>query len=188
MMGYAFVDYFNLGLWPRHREPTFADIRDGLESLVTALTTASTPQGSSPAEVLLRLYGGWYEEAFDVRVPLRELTAAVVRDFPRRVGSLRIVLELAETPIWNRALPLLSTVRRVTPKPVPMKVLTPSGCPHGGSCSLVHLQAWWRGACPDASCAVRVQEVGWTHRQKMVDTLLTADVLNAASRGLADCY
>lgn len=175
-------DFFNHDLWIPERPPTYADVRDGLQELVAATLEALKQRGPVPSELLVRLYGGWYGDDAEERVEMREITAAVVEGFPRS-ASPRLRVQLAEAPIWSPATRLLRTVRHVKHRRMTGSVAAPGHCTQGADCSVTILQSWWRGRCPDALCSVKIGELGYARRQKMIDTLLTADAIFLMQQG-----
>lgn len=185
MQAYCLADFFNLQLFRNTQTPTYADIRDGLDDLVAASLAAISHAGLHASDLLVRLYGGWYGDSLSDRVALRELTSAVISGFSRQ-GSTRLRLQLADAPVWDPSVRMLRSVRRVAVKPTGVLVSTPSECPHSGACSLQDLSAWWKGRCPNRDCRARLVDVASATRQKMVDTLLTADALTIAHDGLAE--
>jgi hypothetical protein len=187
MQAYCLADFFNLQLLRNARAPTYADIRDGLNDLVAASLAAISHADLHASDLLVRLYGGWYGDSLSDRVALRELTSAVIEGFSRH-GPTRLRLQLADAPVWDPSVRLLRSVRRVAMKPAGVTVSTPSECPHNGACSLQDLSAWWKGKCPNRACRVKLVDVASANRQKMVDTLLTADALTIARDGLAEIF
>lgn len=185
MQASCLIDFFNLDLWTRSRQPHYGDIRAGLEEVVQVSLEAITSSGAKADDLAIRLYGGWYGDTITTRVPMRELTSAVVRDFPSRVGA-RVRIELAETPIWDRSLRLLRTLRDVPLKPPSRRIAAPSHCGNAANCTVSVLAEWMRGRCPASGCGVAFGELGATTRQKMVDTLIIADALSIQQARLAD--
>lgn len=181
------VDFFNLQLWKPHRPPDYADIRSGLEQVVQSALDGLSKCRLDTRELRVRLYGGWHGDSVRDRVPIRELTAAVVGKFPLHSGHrTRLRIELAETPIWDRSLRLLRTLRDVPLKPPSCKVAAPSHCGNRSNCEVSHLSNWMRGYCPGSNCTVRYKELGSTFRQKMVDTLIIADALSLVNTQQTD--
>jgi hypothetical protein len=175
VIAYCLADFFNLRLWPMGREVRFPDVRDGLDELVDACLRAA-PEAR---EITFRLYGGWHGDVPQSRVSLRDLTAKVVRQMALRAGSTRLRCELAESPAWDKSMRLLRTVREVRLNYVTARLEEPPSCIHAGgtSCSITVLGRWCSGRCPEPTCSVRLRDVAHTHRQKMVDTLMTADAV-----------
>ena len=97
MLAYCLVDFFNLQLWPSGREPSYPDVRDGLEALVAACALAVKAQHPRRDEILFRLYGGWHEDTLETRVFVREIVAAAIPAIPRTGARLRI--EIATLPL-----------------------------------------------------------------------------------------
>lgn len=187
MQAYCLADFFNLQLWRGGQAPTYADVRDGLNELVAASLAGIDDAGLRASELVVRLYGGWHGDSPSDRVALRELTSAAIGGFSRH-GSTRLRLQLAEAPVWDPSIRLLRSLRRVTMKPMGGMISTPSTCPHNGACSLKDLSAWWKGKCPNSACRAKLVDVASANRQKMVDTLLTADALTIARDGLAEIF
>ncbi len=99
---------------------------------------------------------------------------------------MRLRLELAEAPVWDRALTMLGTVKEVRIRHIRGSFGVPADCVQPGSCALEDFRRWAKGRCPAADCSVGLASVGTKHEQKMVDTLMVADALHIASAGLAD--
>lgn len=186
MYVYCLTDFFNLDLWPRHRLPNFADVRDSLEDLANAVTAWAETSSTPLTELTMRLYGGWHGRRVDEPVEIRDIIEQVVRRFPRRDRRTRLRLELADTPIWNKGIRLLRSVREVVLRGEPSVFRVPILCPHRGACTFQQLGSWWSGHCPDTNCSVKLEDTGTTKRQKMVDTLLATDALTIARDGLAN--
>ena len=173
MYAVCLADFFNLDLWPSGRTPNQADLTSGLSALVSA-ALAGAPR---VRDLLIRLYGGWHGDVPRTRVHLRPLTTQAIRRVPHSISGTRVRLELAETPVWDRSLQLLGTVRRSTPNRIPIALNQSPKCLDSTGCPLPLLEKWCNGTCPDQTCPVRLSNVASVHHQKMVDTLLTADAL-----------
>lgn len=182
MHAYCLADLFNLDLWPTGRPPGFPDVRLGLERL-TEQVLQTVP---SAREVTARLYGGWHGDVSRTQRDLRPMVSRAVANMPRRVGRQRVRLELAESPVWNRNVPIRKSVRLVRRRRIKAKIDRAPSCVLGHGCSLSSFESWCAGRCPEAGCPVRLSEVASRHAQKMVDTLLTADAMAIRYEGLAD--
>lgn len=182
MFAYCLADFFNLRLWPTGRSPVYSDVRDGLDDLVSAGVSAA----DNSSEVIFRLYGGWHGEVPASRNDLREMTSRAIDALTKRLGRTRVVVELADTPIWDRSVRLLNTVQIARLANVPAHVEPCAGCVHPSSCTAMHLASWFAGKCPQQGCPVKLPEVAWRHQQKMVDSLLTADALTIVHASLCD--
>lgn len=185
MQATCLADLFNLQLWMPDRAPNYADVRDGITDLVAAALTALAGRGLRTTELLVRLYGGWHRERLDDPSPLRDLTAAVLRNF-HHSGRPRLRLQLADSPIWDPSIRLLRTLRDLPLRAPTRNVTIPTSCPHAGACTIGDLTSWLKNRCPDSACTVRLSDLATVSRQKMVDTLLTADALTIARDGLAE--
>ena len=182
MFAYCLADFFNLQLWPTGRSPVYSDVRDGLDDLVSAGVSAA----GNASEVIFRLYGGWHGDVPDSRDALREMTGRATEALTKRLGRTRVRVELADTPIWDRSVRLLSTVQIARLANVPARVERCAECVHPSACTVGDLGSWFGGKCPQEGCPVKLPQVAWRHQQKMVDSLLTADAVTIAHTGLCD--
>jgi uncharacterized LabA/DUF88 family protein len=185
MQVHCLADLFNLQLWPPGQDPTYADLRSGLEELVGATIAALGDARIFPGEVTFRLYGGWHGELPESGKHILALTSAVIRQFPRRVG-VRVRMQIADSPIWNQSLKMIDSVRQVPLRPPGGKIINHPLCAKPADCTVHQLRSWWNGRCPEGTCAVRIGDLGFMYRQKMVDTLLTADAITLAREELSD--
>ena len=182
MIAYCLADAFNLNLWPTGRPPNYPDVRDGIQELVAEVLEAVP----SAREVTVRLYGGWHGESPLSQVDLRHLVSLAIDATPKRLGKQRLRLQIADHPVWDSSIPVLWSVRHSRLVRVKANVTTPPNCPAKHACTLPAFRSWAAGGCPESTCRVRLQHVARRHRQKMVDTLLTADALAIANDALAD--
>lgn len=147
---------------------------------------------SPMTHVVTRIYGGWYDD--------RQLTTAAkaLRDdingnFPstvplsasRRPNEILVSVELALAPSITPEVDMMNTYRvrnaprnlRVKDHPFARCALPNSGCPLHGTHHLLK-----RNRCPETECPIRVRDVITRTEQKLVDTMLTADLVFAARR------
>ena len=181
MIAYCLADLFNLSLWPRGRPPNYADVRDGISDFLGQVV------GALPAatEITLRLYGGWHYRTAHTPVDVRLMVARAIDQLPKRQATHRLRLQLADRPVSNPA-PLMLGTLRASSLPRVRADITPSPhCIQAGDCTLSAFCSWASGNCPHSACAVRLRDVAEQHRQKMVDTLLTADAMTIAHRQMA---
>lgn len=170
-----------------------AALRPGLAALVKRVL-AVLPSDALPREskIVCRLYGGWYE-GLRPSPQARELERAIRRRFPARFpfGApardrvARVEVELARS---LRAAPkhdLHHTYRRRgAPRGLDARPLPFEGCARPGDCPLApvhHLVNSER--CPAVSCRVGASEVFLRTEQKLVDTMLTADLIQISGPG-----
>lgn len=183
MRAYCLADLFNLDLWPTGRRPGVPDIRHGLDRL-TDQVLETVP---SAGEVIVRLYGGWHGDVPDTQRDLRHMVSRAAADRPRRLGRQAFRLELAESPVWDRNIPIRRSVRLVRSRRLKTKVHHPPRCVlEPDRCSLLSFKAWCAGQCPEADCPVRLPDAASRYTQKMIDTLLTADAMTILYERLAD--
>ncbi|MXW18661.1 MAG: NYN domain-containing protein [Gemmatimonadetes bacterium] len=181
MIAYCLADLFNLGLWPSGRRPSYADVRDGISDLLGQVV-GSLPSAS---EITIRLYGGWHRRASDPPVDTRLMVARAIDQAPKRQATHRLRLQLADRPVSTPAPLMLGTLRTSSLRRVPTDVTPSTDCAHSDDCTLSAFRSWASGSCPRSACAVRLRDVAEQHRQKMVDTLLTADAMTIAHRRMA---
>ena len=182
MFVYCLADFFNLRLWPTGRPATFADIRDGLDEL-TGTAISRTP---SAGEITIRLYGGWHGDVPHTQIGLRDMVTRAIEQAPKRLSRTRIRLELAESPIWDKSIRLLRSVRVSQMNNLHAEITSSLACLDPAACSLDSFATWCQGSCPTSGCRVQLATVARTRGQKMVDTLITADALVIARDQLAD--
>lgn len=181
MIAYCLADVFNLGLWPSGRRPTYADVRDGLADLLGQVVGALP----SATEITLRFYAGWHRPTPGTPVDIRLMVARAIEQLPKRQATHRLRLQLADRPVSDPAPLMLGTLRTSSLPRVRADIAPSTHCVHANDCTLAHFRSWASGNCPHPSCTVRLREVAEQHRQKMVDTLLTADAMTIAHRHLA---
>lgn len=137
----------------------------------------------------VRLYGGWYDDndlsrhGSDVA---RVMT--LMPDFPMILHSGRVLrggVSLAVNPISssNRS-PLLGTYRRRGSLPrIRSRQPFPDACAQtDATCPAAILRSFTkhsRRECPVDTCSISAAEAFEVHEQKMVDTLLSTDILVA---------
>jgi len=185
MFATCLADFFNLRLWSHGQEPGYNDIRLGLEELTSATMEALTNARKNVNELTIRLYGGWHGELPESGRHILAITSAVIREFPRHVGT-RLRIQIADSPIWDPSLRMVDSVKQVPIRLPDCSISHNPHCINPTNCSISILQSWWNGRCPEKLCRVRIEELGFMYRQKMVDTLLTADAITIVRDELSD--
>lgn len=178
------VDYDNA--FPPSSEITTEQVSVRFESWLRYLTV------KIPALDLfeVRLYGGWYDSS-DLSRRGSEVAALLPQlpQFPHAIPGRKILrgtIELAVAPMTAGDTPLLDTyrVRGSVPRLRLSRHPHPDNCARiDKSCPAVMLRSFTRHSnrsCPTANCELTTREVFVTHEQKMVDTMLTTDLLIAA--------
>ena len=179
---WIFIDYDNL--LPNHKT-------GGILQLVTrALIQLPVGSVARRARCDVRVYGGWYEGALMTRLA-QELAVELQRDFPaviRLAGGEGTIVpvatnaELAVALIQEPGHHLFNTYRRKG-KPANVRVAEPHaiGC-SDTSCVLPLMKRLLKtGTCPKAGCVVSSEQVLYRHEQKIVDTMLSCDLIHAIS-------
>ena len=181
------IDYDNVS----HIDP-----RQGLhhvvKSILKKLPKDLLPHGTY---IAVRLYGGWYRSS-QLSRRAQDLSIQISRYFPgtlslgtdnmRRVVFVSV--ELARSLLIDPSQDILNTYRvRDVPSNLRPKALPFQACAQKSMCPLVGAHKLLQtGRCPDSSCGVRIADVITRHEQKLVDTMLTADLIHSASSGISD--
>jgi hypothetical protein len=176
------VDYDNV-LEP-HRKLGLALL---LERILLTLDSSGTALGS---RVHARLYGGWYEGKILSR-KAQFLAAELGTDFPRLFrpassGSpMSVTAELALSLDIDRSSHFHHTFRRQTP-PEDVRCHDPRslGCSEAHCPALTMYEILRQGHCPQAGCTRDVEQLLYRASQKLVDTMLTADMIEIARRSV----
>lgn len=137
----------------------------------------------------VRIYGGWYEGAQitrmaqDVVVQIQSDFPAIVRIPKTGIGYVRVLMnaELAVSLLQEPGHHLFNTYRRKG-KPANIRVENPQvvGCADV-SCVLPMMKKLLRsGNCPKAGCGIKTGNLVYRDEQKIVDTMLSCDLIHAA--------
>ncbi len=139
----------------------------------------------------VRLYGGWYEgDALSVlsqRVSVRiQSEFPTVIRVPRNSGQvvrIRTTAELAVSLLEEPGHQLFNTYRRKG-RPSNIRVETPAsvGC-SSTTCPLpLAKKLLQKGRCPTQGCVTEGKSLVYRHEQKLVDTMLTCDLIYLAGQ------
>jgi hypothetical protein len=136
----------------------------------------------------VRIYGGWYEGSSMTQLA-QNLAVEIQRDFPaiiRLPGSgagtvlLAATAELAVAMMEEPSHHLFGTYRRKG-KPSNLRVQKPQnvGC-SDTTCPLpLAAKLLKSGSCPIPACTITAWDLVYRHEQKIVDTMLTCDIIYA---------
>lgn len=176
-----FIDYDNL---------TSIQKMAGLLDVVTkVLFQMSFGIDATRIECEVRVYGGWYEDV-SITTLAQNVTIEIQNDFPNNIrlpnpGSAQIVAfikaELAVALLEEPSHHLFNTYRRKG-KPTNVRVMNPEdvGC-EDDACIIMSLKKFIKkGKCPKLGCEVGQADLIYRHEQKIVDTMLTCDIIYAA--------
>ena len=179
----VFIDYDNLR--PGHRTAGILDVVTKV--LVQLKWVAAVTRGSCE----VRVYGGWYEGSQITRLA-QDVAVELQRDFPAVVRiplgngaqfALRTNAELAVALLQEPSHHLFNTYRRKG-KPSNVRVEAPAdvGCADL-ACVLPQMKQLMKsGNCPKAGCSVTTCDLVYRHEQKIVDTMLTCDLIHSVDR------
>lgn len=178
-----FIDYDNLLLSQKNA---------GILDVVTkALIQIPFGGITARAKCEVRVYGGWYEGATMTHLA-QDVTVEIQRDFPAiirlpmggRQWVVSVNAELAVALIQEPGHHLFNTYRRKG-KPANVRVEEPTvvGCTDP-NCLLPMMKKLLRkGNCPKPGCGVALGNLIYRHEQKIVDTMLSCDLIYAADSG-----
>lgn len=183
LLAVVFIDYDNLLATQKS-----AGVRDVVtKTLIQVPWDPSITRGTCE----IRVYGGWYEEDQMTRMA-QDVTVELQRDFPdtirlqlsnNKILVLRTNAELAVSLLQEPGYHLFNTFRRKG-KPRNVRVEQPAdvGC-IDTACVLPQMkQLLKNGNCPKTGCAVTNCDLVYRLEQKIVDTMLTCDLIHAVDR------
>lgn len=136
----------------------------------------------------VRIYGGWYE-GVDITPLAQELTVSLQQEFPaiirlRRsateITSLTTTAELAVSMMEEPGHHMFDTFRKKG-RPGNIRIQKPDeiGCVDA-SCLLPLMKKLLKsGSCPVGGCSVGVKNLVYRNEQKVVDTMLSCDMIFA---------
>jgi uncharacterized LabA/DUF88 family protein len=172
------VDYDNL--LPSHKVAGLIDVA------TRVLMQLPKPATDERGMCEMRLYGGWYEGTTMTQLA-QELSIAIQADFPylirvpNQTGGITPIsvnASLATSLIEEPAHYLFDTFRKKG-KPKNVRVQNPQdvGCTNT-NCTLPLLKKLLKnGSCPAAMCGISATDLVYRSEQKIVDTMLTCDLL-----------
>jgi hypothetical protein len=176
----AFIDYDNL--LDAHKTSGILDV------ITKALVQTPIASQETRGTCDVRIYGGWYEGPTMTKLA-QDLSVAIQGEFPAiiripSVGSgvvaLAATAELAVAMMEEPGHHLFDTYRKKG-KPANLRVQNPAdvGC-MDKSCPLpIAKKLLKSGACPIPTCAITADDLVYRHEQKIVDTMLTCDMIFA---------
>ncbi|PUE78173.1 NYN domain-containing protein [Cronobacter sakazakii] len=134
----------------------------------------------------IRLYGGWYE-GDTLSILSQDLSVKLQNEFPSvirvlkddgQIVSIQATAELALSLLEEPSHQLFNTYRRKG-RPNNIRIETPDnvGC-SSTNCPLpVVKKILQKGHCPNTGCTSGVGPLVYRHEQKLVDTMLTCDLI-----------
>ncbi len=183
----ALVDYDNVPKIDRGR---------GLIHLTNRIATAIGAERFSGIEILrVRLYGGWYDGRNASRVA-QDLYAEATSHFPRdlsithggKLVRLRCRTELAESLACEPKVPVTHTYRpRSLPPRLHCSAVPYQRCSNPSACPIAALADFFGNQqCPEHGCLVTPVGILTRPEQKLVDSMILADLIHWAQAGVKD--
>ncbi|WP_428622177.1 hypothetical protein [Sedimenticola sp.] len=179
----VFIDYDNLS--PLQKSAGILDV------VTKALIQIPLKGIDHRASCDVRVYGGWYEGT-DITRLAEKVTVEIQDDFPKVIrlpaskdaGQVSVVTnaELAVALLQEPGHHLFNTYRKKG-KPANVRVVKPSsiGC-RKDDCILPKVKKILEtGSCPVNGCTTSEGGLVYRHEQKIVDTMLTCDLIHAAN-------
>lgn len=172
------IDYDNLS-----KIQKLAGIRDVLQNIFIKSSDLFS-ENIGVCEV--RLYGGWYE-GNSLSVLSQQLSVSIQSEFPElfripiRNGGVSVIkttVELAVSLLEDPSHQLFNTYRRKG-KPSNIRVEVPAtiGCTSSACPLPLVKKVLQKGCCPAQGCSTGGNSLVYRHEQKLVDTMLTCDLL-----------
>lgn len=175
----VFIDYDNLQ--PPQRLAGILDV------VTRVLMQVEFNRPITRAKCDVRIYGGWYEGTKITR-KAQDVTIEIQQDFPRILRlptsngycSISANAELAVALLKEPGHHLFNTYRRKG-KPTNVRVAEPAavGCVDAECILPLAKKLLKSGDCPKASCIINGDFI-YRHEQKLVDTMLSCDLIHAA--------
>lgn len=177
------VDYDNLQPFQKQA---------GILQLVTKILMGMPTVTVTTGVCEIRLYGGWYEDQSMTSLA-QQVSARMQSEFPaiirvntsdNKVCTIRTVSQLALSLLEEPSHHLFSTYRRKG-RPSNIRVETPQniGCAQV-DCVLPYAKKLLQtGKCSIAGCSTNSDSLVYRHEQKIVDTMLTCDLLYLGKQG-----
>jgi uncharacterized LabA/DUF88 family protein len=177
------IDYDNLST---------TDLTRGLIYIVENILSKLSISDVNDKNVKVRLYGGWYENN-NITRRAQDLKSDLIKDFPRPCllsdGKTSVIVnaELATSLTVNPSILLANTYRRGG-VPSGLKASHPikNGCQRA-TCPILHVYNFvLSGNCGECHTAT-VDNIFYRSEQKLVDTMLTSDMILIAQQEKKFC-
>jgi len=172
-----FVDYDNLS---EDQKTT------GLKMLISSVfLKLSAVLNNNHYKCRVRLYGGWFEsgsltQSAQTVVAEIQNTFPTIMTIPAEAGTVKIevVAELAEALMQDPSISFVSTYRRKASVPnIRIDTSVSASCIDSG-CPIPYAKKLLRsGFCPVPQCASANSKIVYKVEQKLVDTMLSCDLL-----------
>lgn len=181
---YVLIDYDNLS--SQHKS---CGLRDLLQEIVNKTIVLN---GRCPDRIKCRVYGGWYENSTPT-VSAQILSSKISSDFPTtliqqdRMGrTIKKIIATAELAYSLMAEPKKHLVKTLRKRPfganVEINNLTLTACSQANCLGKVVESFFKNKLCPHTSCNYKQVDLLLKREQKLVDTMMTSDLIFLAIR------
>lgn len=181
---HALVDYYNIADFHSGREPDYESHLNAIDKVIENTTGLAYKLKPIPAEIRIRLYGGWHDSSTDAKTNDRDILGKISRKFFPTRQNFRIFVEPSDSLYFLPEFQLPHTVRNWYGF-VPFRIdFSPRDCfDRTSNCPLYLLEFWRKGSCPNQPhCRVKTSDTVMSLRQKLVDTSIVADTIYIASQ------
>jgi len=170
------IDYDNIDI---------SDQTKGLIYIIETILSKLSPIEVDDKNVTVRLYGGWYQNN-SITVKAQNLNADIRRDFPITAllsdSSSQVIVkaELATSLTIQPTIHLANTFRR-NGIPSGLRANHPivNGCRRAG-CPVLHVYDFVQNGVCSQCHSTKVEDIFFRQEQKLVDTMLTSDMISIA--------
>lgn len=135
--------------------------------------------------VNFRLYGGW-DKGGNLTMSAQRLAAQLRSSFPKiwnLPNPIKVAMDLAQATEAFPQKPLSNTFRSESVRTISFLQPTKTTC-RNSSCPIEPLYEFFRDKqCPVNQCSATPENLGSHETQKMVDTMMVADLIYLASKG-----
>lgn len=173
---YLLVDYDNLSDLDKSR-----DLIITINKLVTKLSSEEV----GGKNIQVRLYGGWYENN-NITRKAQNLRIEIMRGFPTSATlsdnktNVIVNVELALSLLVDVRKDLFNTFRRKgIPSGIGANHPNSIGCVDS-SCPIINVYDFFNSGRCTRCTTVRPENIIFRHEQKLVDTMLTTDLIDVA--------
>lgn len=145
------------------------------------------------ARVFIRLYAGWYK-LNKLTKEAQRLSARIQKDYPKPFNlieeknkhTVTVNIELAYSLAIDPSKRLWHTYR-TRGLPPNIECLTPNSVCTNAQCPLQTVYNFFKNRnCPQPGCSVKPEDILQRPEQKLVDTMITTDLIHYATTGKQD--
>ena len=169
-----------------------ADRRQGVEHVVRKSFELCAPFSPAITRIRCRLYGGWYEGSRLTRDG--QSLSGIIRSISPvrlavdgRITPLLMDIELAASALSDPRTLVGNTLRKKGyPRTLRCESLPWLACVDAESCPILRIKEFVDdNLCTQGSCAVQPQDLLYKQEQKVVDTMMVADMILSSMDGVA---